>query len=150
MPSGVVVVSPGGVPGWCHVLPPSSERWMICPNQLLVCDAYRRSGLTEEALRWYISQPVKRGPLTSHCFRFPSDVRTNAPLRVPTSTRTVLIPYSFLSVTRFSRAPPAQYTTASGSAPALAHTDPDTASAKRRQPPAAVRDQHREEADHER
>src|SRR5438105_15433084 len=38
VPSGVIV-SPGGVPGWCHVLPPSSERWMICPNQPLVCDA---------------------------------------------------------------------------------------------------------------
>src|SRR6266446_601951 len=30
--------SPGGVPGWCHVFPPSSDRWMICPNQPLVCD----------------------------------------------------------------------------------------------------------------
>src|SRR5713101_7482970 len=28
----------------------------------------------------------------SHCLRFPSDVMTNAPLRVPTSTRTPLIP----------------------------------------------------------
>src|SRR6202011_5326381 len=44
MPSGVVVGSPGGVPGWCHVFPPSSERWMICPNQPLDCDAYRRFG----------------------------------------------------------------------------------------------------------
>src|SRR5436305_13793778 len=26
VPSGLVVGSPGGVPGWCHVLPPSSER----------------------------------------------------------------------------------------------------------------------------
>jgi len=26
MPSGVVVCSPAGVPGWNHVLPPSSER----------------------------------------------------------------------------------------------------------------------------
>ena len=32
------------------------------------------------------------GAATSHCSRFPSDVRTNAPLRVPTSTRTPLIP----------------------------------------------------------
>jgi hypothetical protein len=39
IPSGVVVGSPGGVPGWCHVRPPSSERWMICPNHPLVCDA---------------------------------------------------------------------------------------------------------------
>src|SRR5882724_5109665 len=38
IPSGVVV-SPGGVPGWNHVLPPSSERCMICPNRPLVCEA---------------------------------------------------------------------------------------------------------------
>ena len=31
--------SPGGVPGWCQVLPASSERWMTWPNQPLVCDA---------------------------------------------------------------------------------------------------------------
>src|ERR1700680_2443184 len=43
---------------------------------------------------WYISQPAKWGPLTSHCSRFPSDVRMNAPLRVPTNTRTLLICYS--------------------------------------------------------
>src|SRR6266571_5914575 len=48
MPSGVVVGCPGGVPGWCHVLPPSSERWMICPNQPLVCDAYNRFGSAGE------------------------------------------------------------------------------------------------------
>ena len=28
-----------GVPGWCQVFPPSSERWMTCPNQPLVCEA---------------------------------------------------------------------------------------------------------------
>src|SRR3989304_4336058 len=33
----------------------------------------------------------------SQCSRFPSDVKTNAPLRVPTSTRTPLIPHSFPS-----------------------------------------------------
>src|SRR5215470_4518299 len=32
----------------------------------------------------------------SHCCRFASDVSMNAPLRVPTSTRTPLITYSFL------------------------------------------------------
>src|ERR1700722_2114681 len=37
IPSGVFV-SPGGVPGWNQVLPPSSERWMICPNQPLDCE----------------------------------------------------------------------------------------------------------------
>src|SRR5229473_5635030 len=79
MPSGAVVGSPAGFPGWCHVLPPSSERWMICPNQSLCCDAYSRFGSTGEPLRWYISQPAKRGPLMSHCCRFPSEVRTNAP-----------------------------------------------------------------------
>ena len=40
------------------------------------------------------------GPLTSHRSRLPSDVRTNAPLRVPTSTRTPLIPHSSLSFPR--------------------------------------------------
>src|SRR6266481_2184928 len=44
---------------------------------------------------WYSSQPAKCGPLTSHFSRFPSDVRMNAPLRVPTRTRTPLIPRSF-------------------------------------------------------
>ena len=49
---GAVVGSPGGVPGWCQVLPPSSERWMTCPNQPLVCDAYSRFGSTGEPFRW--------------------------------------------------------------------------------------------------
>src|SRR5205807_1291807 len=39
----------------------------------------------------------KWGPLTSQRSRLPSDVRTNAPFRVPTRTRTPLIPCSFLS-----------------------------------------------------
>jgi hypothetical protein len=38
MPSGPIKSS-GFVPGGFHVLPPSSERWMICPNQPLDCDA---------------------------------------------------------------------------------------------------------------
>src|ERR1700686_3244671 len=67
---------------------------MICPNQPLVCDAYSRFGSTGDPLRWYISQPAKCGPLTSHFSRLPSDVRMNAPLRVPTRTRTPLIPRS--------------------------------------------------------
>src|SRR5207244_10522246 len=52
VPSGVVVGSPGGVTGWYHVLRPSSERWMICPNQPLVCDAYSRSGSAGEPFKW--------------------------------------------------------------------------------------------------
>src|SRR6266576_3501951 len=70
---------------------------MICPNQPLHCDAYSRWGSTGEPLTWYISQPAKWGPLTSHRSRLPSEVRTNAPLRVPTRTRTPLIRYSSLS-----------------------------------------------------
>ena len=54
-----------------------------------------RLGSAADPLRWYISQPAKCGPLTSQVWRLPSDVRTNAPLRVPTSTRTLLIGGSF-------------------------------------------------------
>ena len=36
----------------------------------------------------------KSGPFTFHFLRFPSAVSTNAPLRVPTNTRTLLIPSS--------------------------------------------------------
>src|SRR6267143_62432 len=73
---------------------------MICPNQPLHCDANSRLGSTGEPLTWYISQPAKCGPLTSHRSRFPSDVRTNAPLRVPTKTRTPLICHSSPFVVR--------------------------------------------------
>src|ERR1700724_2198872 len=79
------------LPTGSHVLPPSLERWINCPNQPLDCDAYSRFGSTGDPLRWYISQPAKWGPLMSHFSRLPSDVRTNAPLRVPTSTRTLLM-----------------------------------------------------------
>src|SRR6266480_7588918 len=50
-----------------------------------------RLGSAGDPLMWYISQPAKCGPLTSHFSRLPSDVRMNAPLRVPTNTRTLLI-----------------------------------------------------------
>src|SRR5512146_334767 len=40
---------------------------------------------------WYISHPAKWGPLISHFSRLPSEVGTNAPLRVPTNNRTPLI-----------------------------------------------------------
>src|SRR5271157_83952 len=78
-------------PGVSQVLPPSLDRWMTCPNQPLDCDAYSRFGSAGDPLMWYISQPAKCGPLTSHFSRLPSDVRTNAALRVPTNTRTLLI-----------------------------------------------------------
>ena len=51
-PSGVVVGSPAGVPGWCQDLPPSSERWMICPNQPLDCDTKIRFGSTGDPFMW--------------------------------------------------------------------------------------------------
>src|ERR1700756_4540330 len=50
-----------------------------------------RLGSAGEPLMWYISQPAKCGSLTSHLSRLPSAVRMNAPLRVPTRTRTLLI-----------------------------------------------------------
>jgi hypothetical protein len=33
-------------------LPPSFERWMICPNQPLDCDAKIRFGSTGEPFMW--------------------------------------------------------------------------------------------------
>src|SRR5271165_4635486 len=50
-----------------------------------------RLGSTGDPFRWYISHPAKWGPLTSHFSRLPSDVSMNAPLRVPTRTRTPLM-----------------------------------------------------------
>src|SRR5713226_607343 len=70
---------------------------MICPNQPLHCDAYSRFGSAGDPLMWYISQPAKCGPLTSQRSRLPSDVRMNAPLRVPTNTRIPLIAHSYSS-----------------------------------------------------
>src|SRR5271157_4619079 len=71
---------------------------MIWPNQPLVWDAYNRLGSAGEPFTWYISQPAKCGPLTSHLSRLPSADRMNAPFFVPTSTRTPLIRRSFLLV----------------------------------------------------
>src|ERR1700676_4972792 len=62
------------LPTGSHVWPPSFERWITCPDQLLDCDAYSRFGSAGDPLTWYISHPAKWGPLTSHCFRLPSDV----------------------------------------------------------------------------
>src|SRR3974377_1406831 len=50
-----------------------------------------RLGSADEPFRWYISHPAKWGPLTFQSLRLPSEVRMNAPLRVPTSTRTVFM-----------------------------------------------------------
>src|SRR5579885_2794723 len=54
-----------------------------------------RLGSTGEPFMWWISHPAKCGPLTSQFWRLPSDVRINAPLRVPTRTRTLLMYRSF-------------------------------------------------------
>ena len=83
------------LPTGSQVLPPSFERWINWPNQLVLCDAYTRSGSAGDPLRWNISQPPKWGPSTFQFLRFPSDVSTKAPLRVPTNTRTPLIPAPF-------------------------------------------------------
>src|SRR5437899_8356224 len=75
---------------------------MSWPNQPLDCDAYSRFGSAGEPLRWYISQPAKCGPLTSHFSRLPSEVRMNAPFFVPTSTRTPVM-FSTLLVAGFCK-----------------------------------------------
>src|SRR6516164_3067813 len=56
-----------------------------------------RLGSADEPFRWYISHPAKWGPLTFQSLRLPSEVRMNAPLRVPTSTRTVLMNFPHAS-----------------------------------------------------
>src|SRR6516165_6822801 len=53
-----------------------------------------RLGSADEPFRWYISHPAKWGPSTFQSLRLPSEVRMNAPLRVPTSTRTLLMNFS--------------------------------------------------------
>src|SRR3954452_23687692 len=68
---------------------------MTWPCQPVDCEAYSRSGSTGEPFRWYISQPAKSGPSTFQSSRVPSDVRMNAPLRVPTRSLTPLIRTSF-------------------------------------------------------
>src|SRR4051812_17328200 len=50
-----------------------------------------RFGSAGEPFRWYISQPPKNGPSTFQSLRAPSALSTNAPLRVPTRTRTPLM-----------------------------------------------------------
>ena len=49
------------------------------------------SGSAGDPLRWYISQPAKCGPLIFQRSRLPSDVRMNAPFRVPTNTLILLM-----------------------------------------------------------
>src|SRR6185437_8084903 len=79
-----------------------------------------RLGSAGEPLRWYISHPAKWGPLTSHFSRLPSEVRMNAPLRVPARTLTLLIylsPPDFAkSRTRPSRRPPSDFVAGSARA----------------------------------
>src|SRR3954470_14741226 len=57
-----------------------------------------RLGWAAAPLRLYTPQPPKNGPVTSQRSRFPSALRTNAPLRVPTSTLTPLIRNSFRQI----------------------------------------------------
>src|SRR5437867_3829133 len=40
------------LPTGSHVLPPSFERWICCPNQALDCDPYSRFGSAGDPLRW--------------------------------------------------------------------------------------------------
>ena len=40
------------LPTASHVLPPSLERWITCPNQLEDCEAYSRFASAGDALRW--------------------------------------------------------------------------------------------------
>src|SRR5665213_453155 len=47
-----------------------------------------RLGSAGEPFRWYISHPAKCGPATFQSLRVPSEVRMNAPLRVPTRSLT--------------------------------------------------------------
>lgn len=40
------------LPTGSHVVPPSSERWISCPNQPMDCDAYSRAGSAGEPVMW--------------------------------------------------------------------------------------------------
>src|SRR5437773_12075926 len=102
MPSAVLVIPP---PGVSHVLPPSHERWMTWPNHPLDCDAYRRFGSAGDPLMWEISQPAKCGPPTFQRPRLASAGRMNAPLPVPTTTRTPLMARSFHDPPAATRSP---------------------------------------------
>src|SRR4030081_1449295 len=39
------------LPTGCQLVPPSSERWISCPNQLVDWEAYNRLGFAGEAFR---------------------------------------------------------------------------------------------------
>src|SRR5436190_22808975 len=73
---------------------------MTWPCQPVDCEAYSRSGSAGDPLRWYISQPANSGPSTFQSSRVPSDVRTNAPFRVPTRSRTLLMDPLLLDLER--------------------------------------------------
>src|SRR5438552_15003324 len=65
---------------------------MTWPNQPVLAEAQIRFGSAGDPFRWYTSQPPKCGPVIDHFSRLPSEVSTNAPLRVPASTRTCVMP----------------------------------------------------------
>ena len=73
---------------------------MSWPNQPPDGEAQSRSGSAGEPATWYTSQPAKCGPLTCQSRRASSEVRTKAPLRVPTRTRTPAIATSDVSSCR--------------------------------------------------
>src|SRR5947199_9176381 len=73
---------------------------MTWPCQPVDWDAYSRSGSAGEPFRWYISHPANSGPSTFQSSRVPSDVRMNAPFRVPTRSRTPLIDSLLLDLER--------------------------------------------------
>jgi len=66
---------------------------MICPNQPLVCDAYSPVLINRRTFHVINLPARKMRPSTFQSLRFSSDVRTNAPFRVPTNNRTLLIAF---------------------------------------------------------
>ena len=67
---------------------------MICPNQPLDCEAKRRLGSREDP-EMINSQPAKCGPVICQFRRWPSAVRIEGTLLVPTGTRTLLMEFPF-------------------------------------------------------
>ena len=62
--------------------PPSSERWITCPNQPPDGAAQMRSGSTEDPATWYTSQPGKCGPSTVQSRRAPGGKEFDETARV--------------------------------------------------------------------
>src|SRR5256885_8295713 len=99
MRAGDAVVA-NSLPTVSQVFPPSSDRWTTWPCHPVDWEAYSRFGSTGDAFRWYISHPANSGPSTFQSSRVPSDVRMNAPFRVPTRSRTPLIDSLLLDLER--------------------------------------------------